>query len=152
MQAAAMLLPVIGLSYFMAGGWEEAEGNVGADVIAHDSTTLVVIHAVLLAFPIFMGLFTLFATIYMWIKARREEANLARVVASEKIGIEEEKRTAADQILESDAQSWSSWSSWNANNTKAEATAPLAEDAAEDASQDEHRRGTKGGVGGRRFF
>ena len=58
-----MLLPVIGLGYFMAGGWEKAEGNTDADAIAHDSTALVVLHAVLLAFPIVMALFTVVSTI-----------------------------------------------------------------------------------------
>ena len=71
MQAAAMLLPVIGLGYFMAGGWEEAKGSVDDDVIAHDSTTLVVLHAVLLACPIFMGVFTVVSTVWVWVQGRQ---------------------------------------------------------------------------------
>ena len=80
-QAAAMLLPVVGLGYFMAGGWEAAEEQCGAvddDVVEHDSTTLLALHAVLLAPPICMALFSVVSTVYVWREGRKRGKHRAR--------------------------------------------------------------------------
>ena len=77
MQAGALLLPVVGLSYFMVGGWEAAEGRLGgvdSDVVAHDATVLVAIHGVIFAFPVLMGLFTIISALFVWQEGRRYQS------------------------------------------------------------------------------
>ena len=69
-----MVLPVVGLSYFMVGGWEEAKGQCGSvddDVVESDSTTLVAVHSVIFAFPVLMGLFTVISTVVVWQEGRK---------------------------------------------------------------------------------
>ena len=54
-QLLGMVLPVIGLAYSFAGGWESALRQGGGDTtaaVAHDSLSLVIIHVLLLGFRV----------------------------------------------------------------------------------------------------
>ena len=74
-QGLGMTAPIVGLSYAFAGGWEEAAAECGIhDVeksVAYDSVSLAVVHFILIAPPIVMGLFTICATFWTWRQAKK---------------------------------------------------------------------------------
>ena len=79
-------MPIFGLAYGLAGGWEGAvkqcdaaggEGATSSDGDAsysYDAIALVAIHLLLLAPPVVMGLFTCCATVHTFVQARSSAA------------------------------------------------------------------------------
>ena len=76
MQGLAMTLPILSMSWALAGGWEDAlrqsDAGLDADAAAseYDGLVMVVLHALLVAPPVLVGLFTIASTAYVWRRAR----------------------------------------------------------------------------------
>ena len=73
-QSLTMVVPVVGLAYGLAGGWEKAETKAGTDNVhaAYDSVSLLVIHTLIIVPPIAMGLATVAGTCYMYKKTHSQ--------------------------------------------------------------------------------
>ena len=67
-QAVTMVVPIVGMSYALAGrGLAKDEATPGNDSDASfDTIALVVLHSVLILPPIVMGIFSVFSTLWVW--------------------------------------------------------------------------------------
>ena len=71
MQALALVAPVIATGWVFAGGWERAE-NLGLENAASssDGWVLVALHAMLVVPPLCMALFTILASVWVWVSSK----------------------------------------------------------------------------------
>ena len=90
-QMLAMIAPIVGTSYGLAGGWERMEEQATAagagtdtDDVEFDSTALVVLHAVIIGGPFFIGLFTIVSTVYIWYQSRRHDDEASAIAKAAK--------------------------------------------------------------------
>ena len=131
LQALTMALPIFGLAYGLAGGWEAAASQLDAGSAeshaSFDSVSIVFVHAFIAVPPILMGIFTVGATLHMWKRAGAHGSQTKQAPASE-IGANRNKlepqpsKSAAARRLQRDLSvaednvSWSTWSSMSNEN------------------------------------
>ena len=118
LQSLTMLVPIVGLAYGLAGGWEKAAASAGTDDDVHaayDSVSLVVIHTLIVLPPIAMGVMTVVGTIYMWTKTH---ANIATAASTVAIAVtmsnkapNQKKKSIPVALPDPENNSWSTWSS-----------------------------------------
>ena len=112
LQLLSMFAPVVALTWSLAGGWEKwykeflDDPTTVEEALAYDTTVVVIMHAVVLVVPLAMSLFTMFSTLFFWLRAKRTTTEDTRETAAAEKKVKAAKEQGAEKRKQHARRKW----------------------------------------------